>query len=219
MSASIENVNLSKKLSDIEFGGKKYMKRNEILYMILIIIFINFFIYYGYRNYGRSNFEINLVSEIIGIITTVFLIDWIYKKRKERSLLPLKEALFSKISRHCDVILTILAEEDILHYHFIDERPGEQLKKDKEGLLESIKIGSEVLSVEFQDTLLKLTDIVERSISMTEAVPTHIRYKQDLRMAEIIKNLFEIMGNPEMIRKTEGTIERIQYYVDRDRIE
>jgi hypothetical protein len=165
--------------------------------------------------FGYENLINNLISEVIGIITTLLIINWIFKRSQEKKESRINKALIKKAIEHCDRILPILSGEDNGLSYLVQEDGSSQIMKEKDGLTEVMQLGSTILSLKILEHLLVLIESINVNLSLPNNVPARIVYSQDLIVARNIKTLYTLVGDDDRAKQTDESMFRINYYLER----
>lgn len=179
-----------------------------------VLVFVFFIV--GSLFFGLHELSVNVVSEIIGIIITIFVIDWLLKKSQQKKESPIKESLLSKIESRCDAVLEIFAGEWALEYGGRSlEDQLEQIRTASQDILEIVQLGRMIFSPKLQSALIKLTGLLEGSVSLPVGqAPPPVIISHDLKAVVQIKTVGEIINNTNLIAKAVATEERLKYELE-----
>lgn len=101
----------------------KYLKKISVytllLFVLLIGILIGAYIIWIIGNENYSDFGLNLFTEILGVLITIFVIDHLIKRRENRRQLPVRAAIFKDTFEFFGKYITIF------HSAFIVSVPDE----------------------------------------------------------------------------------------------
>lgn len=184
----------------------------DILVLLSAVVIVFALFITGSCFFGVYTLWGNLVSEIIGIIITIFIINWLLSRSQTKRELPLKKSLFFKIENDFDNILRVLAGELPPEYTWAS--PQEQLeliKTASRDILEILQLGKTLFSLELQSEMLILTGLLEGSVSLSASnAPSSTIISHDLRVVARIRRICKIFNNEELIKMADGTKTRLE---------
>jgi len=163
----------------------------------------------------------NIGTGFVGSIVLYYIIERVQDKMQKDSELPLQRSILFDIAKHFEVILAIYAGVD-LRYLFIEEDADKQFRIEVIGLKSAINhFGFVTLPSDFQNKFLELIANIQLPSLLSETLPPHLVNEHELQVAIEIKELLEMMlaldielgfiALENIIKKAEGTIERLEY--------
>lgn len=191
------------------------MNKNILVLLSAVVTAFALFIA-GSHFFGVNTIGENLISEVIGIIITVFVINWLLTRYQTERELPLRKSLISKIEHDFDIILHIFAGELPPEYAAASlEEQLELIKTASRDILEILQLGKTLFSPKLQSEMLELAGLLEGSVSLSASnAPSSFIVSHDLRVVAQIRRICEIFGSKELINKADGTKTRLEYELE-----
>jgi hypothetical protein len=110
---------------------------------------------------GFDDFILNLSTEIIGIIITVFLVDRLIVRHENKRRKPLQNKVYSRISELLVILSAWLQGLSLEGNHDILEGLVVSIKNNKKALLDIALTGESVISDEIKQQLIELDNKLE----------------------------------------------------------
>lgn len=174
-----------------EFAKRK--NTNLLIVIILLILSISGgFYFFSYENFGS-----NLLSEIVGIIVTYYIIGWLLDKKEEKKYSPYKKALLNHIQYQCYIILLCILGEDLSLVTGDNLNWDEQTEKSRNELEEYYYDGKDIISTETATLLYEIIGSVRTYLFFSNLREHSKSVEEELSFARKIKALFEIIESPD----------------------
>lgn len=146
-----------------------------------------------------TDLALNLLAEAVGIAATIFLIDRIIRRREKLRIAPVKEALLSRINKHCR-FLAFWVESMAFEETKVASELISRIEISKEALLESIDLGDALLSPDIRRIVLELDarlDSLTNAASIREYFPNEEWVTGVDETLLQLKILFDLLGNDQ----------------------
>lgn len=89
---------------------KRIFIENKILTIVLILILIGSLFTWLFTNSRIQDFGLNFFTEILGVIITVYIIDYLVERREQEKLIPLKITIYKDVLIIYRSIISIFIE-------------------------------------------------------------------------------------------------------------